>query len=151
MSGAAANTLVLPDVHRDVVAAAARAAYPAECCGLLIGRAVGDGYVVTEVRPTDNLSSEPLSAFEVDFAVRLRREKELAGSERRILGIYHSHPGASAQPSPRDLEAAWEPGLIWLIAGIGSAGVGDVAAFQYQDDDGPGGRFRALSISAGTV
>ena len=35
-----------------------------------------------------------------------------------MVGIYHSHPTGLARPSPRDLEAAWEPDLVWLIIGI---------------------------------
>jgi proteasome lid subunit RPN8/RPN11 len=33
-----------------------------------------------------------------------------------VTGFYHSHPRGGAEPSERDLNAAW-PGYIYLIVG----------------------------------
>lgn len=94
------------------------AAFPAEACGLLVGRRDEDAVLVTEVHPSPNLADEPGRAFEVDPALRLALAKRLRGGAEAVVGVYHSHPGQSAQPSRADLMRAWEPELVWLITSV---------------------------------
>lgn len=144
--------------HRAALRDHALAAYPKECCGLLIGRdgeAAGDGddrhdgddnandrdggassdtLLVTKVLPSVN--QDPAGgarAFEVDPELILTWHKRLRGTPERIVGHYHSHPDEPARPSATDLERAWEPGMIWLIVGVGR-GLAEIAAFQYQEE-----------------
>lgn len=103
-----------------VVVDAAEAAYPRECCGLLVGRDdAAASVVVTRVEPSANLSADGgYDRFEVDPALRFRLMRDLAEGPHRIVGHYHSHPDHPAQPSRRDLENAWEPDLVWLITSV---------------------------------
>ncbi len=99
------------------------AAYPSEACGLLVGRddAVDDesSVSVSRIEPSVNVAEgDNRSRFEVDPALRLRLQKELRGGPERVIGLYHSHPDSGAQPSRTDLEAAWEPDLVWLITSV---------------------------------
>ena len=95
---------------------AAAAAPDREICGLLFGAEGG----VDRAEAVDSVAENPSETFEIDpralFAA-LRAER--AGGPR-LIGHYHSHPNGSAEPSPRDLEAA-EPGKYWLIVGGGTA------------------------------
>ena len=104
------------------VVAAAEAAYPQECCGLLSGRADGAGearaITVTAVHPSRNLAAEPLRNFEIEPALRLRLQRELRDRGDSVVGLYHSHPDGRAQPSATDLDRAWEPDLAWLITAV---------------------------------
>lgn len=104
------------------VVAAAEAAYPQECCGLLSGRAQGSGaaraITVTAVHPSPNLASEPQRSFEIDPALRLRLQRDLRDRGDRVVGLYHSHPDGRAQPSSTDLDRAWETDLAWLITAV---------------------------------
>jgi proteasome lid subunit RPN8/RPN11 len=104
------------------VVAAAEAAYPQECCGLLAGRAEGKGadraITVTAVHPSSNIAREPHHTFEIDPALRLRLQRELRDSGDSVVGLYHSHPDGRAQPSATDLDRAWEPDLAWLITAV---------------------------------
>ncbi len=99
------------------------AAYPDEACGLLVGHDdVVDAersVTVTRAEPSTNVvEGDRASHFEVDPALRLRLQKELRGGPERVIGIYHSHPDSSAQPSATDLDAAWEPDLVWLVTSV---------------------------------
>jgi len=97
---------------------AAEAAYPAEGCGLLIGR--GQKIVrVSRVIPADNLEQErQTDRFELDPRVRFAAERAVRGGPDRIVGHWHSHPNGSPYPSPTDIARAYEPELIWLIVGV---------------------------------
>ena len=98
----------------------AEAAYPEEGCGLLIGYSEPpEDIIVTQIEISPNVAEEGTAGrFEVSPQLRLRVMRELEGGPERIIGHFHSHPDAPAQPSPRDLERAWEPGLVWLITAV---------------------------------
>ena len=107
-----------PALLRQIVDAS-EAAFPDEACGLLVGRREGEGAVlVTEVHTSPNLAERPRCAFEVDPALRLALQQRVRGSADAVVGVYHSHPGRSAQPSRADLMRAWEPELVWLITSV---------------------------------
>jgi proteasome lid subunit RPN8/RPN11 len=109
--------IVVEPTHLKAIADAAEAAYPNECCGLLVG--TGRRPVrVTRLLPAANLAGSSGNRFELDPRVRLDAERSLRGTAERVIGHYHSHPDGSALPSPTDLAEAWEPELIWLIVGV---------------------------------
>lgn len=114
--------IVLQPGHMKQIIDRAEAAYPAECCGLLVGLepdAGSDAWRVTRVEPSDNLASKGRNdRFEVDPRLRLRLQKELRDGPDTLIGVYHSHPDGPAQVSATDLECAWEPSLIWLITAV---------------------------------
>ncbi|CAA7622315.1 M67 family metallopeptidase [Magnetospirillum sp. SS-4] len=101
-----------------VIADAAEAAFPFECCGLLVGR--GQRVIeVTRLVPAPNLLAGCApDRFELDPRVRFATERALRGTAERLVGHWHSHPNGSPLPSPTDLEQAWEPEMIWLIAAV---------------------------------
>jgi proteasome lid subunit RPN8/RPN11 len=116
--------IVLEPRHLKQLVDAAEAAWPAECCGLLVGAGDPDRELrVARVVASPNLArgrdGRPARRrFEIDPALRLALERELRGGPQRVIGHYHSHPGRPAQPSRRDLDAAWEPDLVWLITAV---------------------------------
>jgi len=139
--------LLLASAVRDVIGREARAAFPEECCGLLLGLPAAEVLTVTRAHPTRNLAADRRRTFEVDFAERLKLQRELAGAPEDVVGMYHSHPGAPARPSAADLAQAWEPGWLWLIAAVDETAVTDLAAYRYDWSDEAEGRFTALAIS----
>lgn len=112
--------ILLSRADLKTIADAAEAAYPRECCGLLVGRREGaDAVVVTRVCPSPNVTEEDArSSFEVSPQLRFDLMRELGEGPERVVGHYHSHPDHPAQPSVRDLERAWEPDLVWLITAV---------------------------------
>jgi proteasome lid subunit RPN8/RPN11 len=131
--------LVLPDALRTQFAAEARAAFPRECCGLIEGVREGDAARALKLHPARNLASEP-DRFEIDPAAQFALLRALRGTERAVIGCYHSHPNGKAEPSPRDREGAGEEGFVWLIVALAAADASpSLAAFAGSD-------FRALSL-----
>jgi proteasome lid subunit RPN8/RPN11 len=108
--------IVLVPADRARIESEARAAFPRECCGLIEGRRDKSGIHVRAVHAVRNVA-DVTERFEIDPAehIRLLREARVRGNE--IVGCYHSHPGAHAEPSPRDRAGASEEGFLWLIAG----------------------------------
>jgi len=132
--------LVLPDRLRAQLAAEARAAYPNECCGLIEAAGAGDTLTVMALHPTKNLSDAP-DRFEIDPAEHIRLLRHLRGTGRGIVGCYHSHPNAAGEPSATDRERAIDESFVWLIAGLGAAGVATLGAFIFE-----AGGFRRLPL-----
>jgi proteasome lid subunit RPN8/RPN11 len=97
--------------------------FPRECCGLLLGKFVGDFIKVEEVAEAENVLGSAVT-FEIDsefvFKVIDRAEK----SGRELIGIYHSHPNVPAYISSSDNEIMrlW-PGVAWLVLSVTSQGV----------------------------
>jgi proteasome lid subunit RPN8/RPN11 len=132
---AATVSLRIGSVLRAALRDHGQAAYPKECCGLLIGRDEGDDVVVTQVLPSVNLDPDGgTRAFEVDPELILTWHKRLRGTPERIVGHYHSHPNEPARPSATDLERAWEPGMIWLILSVGRGKLTELGAFRYVEE-----------------
>ena len=124
----------------------AAAAYPNECCGLLVGHDTDDGTVaVTRVIPSPNILTERArDRFEVDPQIRIDLEIELRGAHDRLVGHFHSHPDHPAVPSATDLERAYEPDLIWLITNVADGQAGDTKAYRL---DQTASQFTELEIS----
>ena len=123
----------------------AEAAYPDECCGLLIGR--GDdaaGIEVTQIAPSANLADDRRRRFEIDPALFVTLERTLTGAHERLVGLYHSHPDGAATPSAHDAAAAWAEGWIWLIVPVARGRAGEAAAHRLV---APGGPFEVVSLA----
>lgn len=110
--------------HRDALVAHAEAAAPNECCGYL--RA--SGATVEEVFRAENLRDSPYG-YEFDFET-LKAVNDL-DDEGFEVGIYHSHPRSSAQPSQTDINLAQYPHWTYLIVSLD--GDPDVRAWRIRD------------------
>ncbi len=142
----------IPDPIVRTIEAAAEAAYPDECCGLLVGRD-GDGgeVVVTAVAPSPNVAQgDHADSFEVDPQVRFDVMRRLdgknadAGARERIVGHYHSHPDHPPKPSARDLDMAYEPELVWVIVGVDD---GHATAMRAHRLDEAAKRFEEIELA----
>ncbi len=122
---------------------AACAGYPLEVCGLLIGdRPEPDVWRVTEARAVENLNRERAAdRFLLDPKAFLRIDRELAGTDREIVGVYHSHPDCPARPSPTDRENAWED-FVYPILSVENGRMSDIRAWCLDAE----GRFREVRI-----
>ena len=57
-------------------------------------------------------------------------QKAARANGRAIIGCYHSHPNGRAEPSPRDLEAAFGEGFVWVIAAVSADLKATTRAFE---------------------
>lgn len=145
--------ILLSPAQRRQIAAAAEAAYPEECCGLLVGRARDGGDIeVTRVAPSRNIALTDAGAprrrdrFEVDPELRFALMREIEGTELRIVGHYHSHPDHAPEPSAHDLACVFEPELIWLIVSVETGRAVRIAAHV---PDESAKRFREITLKTG--
>ena len=109
----------------------ARAAYPAECCGLIEGKRDGDLVHGLALHPARNIAARR-DRFEIDPQDHFAALKAALTNGRAIIGCYHSHPGGTPTPSQTDHAGAGEEDFLWLIAALGQAdGPVTLAAFVY--------------------
>lgn len=111
------SVLFLPDIVRAHLMKEARNAFPRECCGLVEGTVSGVHARACALHATRNLADEP-DRFEIDPVVQFALLRRLRGTERGVIGCYHSHPNGRPGPSARDCAAAVDEGFLWLIAAL---------------------------------
>lgn len=126
----------IPRAALRVIEGAAQTAWPRECCGLLIGMRQGASVEITRANPSPNRAADPRVAFEIDPELWLRLTRTLEDGPEQVVGLYHSHPDGPAQPSARDLAAAWGPDLIWIVTSVTRGQPPRSAAFRLADDGG---------------
>lgn len=123
--------------------ASAERHYPDEACGLLLGKVTNQDWHIDEAREVPNLNTErSADRFILDPAAYQTADRELRGTDREIIGIYHSHPDCPAKPSPTDLSNAWE-GFAYIIV---STCEGHAVDTQCWALNGEGTRFRAVTV-----
>lgn len=127
----------------------ARARYPEECCGGLLGRNDGDrGRTITRAIPVRN---ERRSDRERRYLLGPRQVLELEDVAERegleVVGFFHSHPDHPAVPSEHDRRHAW-PWYSYLIVAVEDGEPRDLrswrllrdrSTFDEEDVNVPGG------------
>jgi proteasome lid subunit RPN8/RPN11 len=113
--------LFLSGADRRRLAVRAVAAFPEECCGILVGRRrCENDTVVSRLVATANVSRERERRFEIAPREVLRVERGSRAAGEQIVGFYHSHPRGGGRLSSVDREHAW-PGASYLIVAQGGA------------------------------
>ncbi|MHB1204103.1 MAG: M67 family metallopeptidase [Rhodospirillaceae bacterium] len=117
------RVILSPD-DAALIRAYARAAYPQECCGLLLGKGEvrAGSIVVGHIVAAANVAADPLRHFAIDPQFLFDRHRSVRETNMRIIGHYHSHPNGRAEPSGEDLAMAHEPGAVWIIAAVAGNG-----------------------------
>ena len=125
-------TLRLPDALAEEIRRHGEAAYPAECCGALIGRVDGDAKEVVKLATAVNRRTDDPHRYLIapDDLRRLEREVGAAGLE--IVGYYHSHPDHPAAPSRFDADHAW-PWYSYLIVRVDRGRGAELASWVLDD------------------
>ena len=117
----------------------ARAGYPYEVCGVLLGRNGAGERRVDRVVPAVNREREsPRVRYEIapEDLVRIQREGRDGG--REILGYYHSHPDHPARPSETDRRIAAEglsDGVVHVVVGVEAGERASPSAWVFHDCD----------------
>lgn len=132
----ALTRIALPRAALRVIEGAAQAAWPRECCGLLVGLRQGAAVEITRANPSPNRAADPRVAFEIDPELWLRLTRTLEDGPESVVGLYHSHPDGPPAPSARDLAAAWGPDLIWIVTSVARGQPPRSAAFRLVEADG---------------
>ena len=106
----------------------ARAEYPNEACGLIIGDApAADGGRALRFEPTRNAAASPLR-YEIDSADLLRLTMATDDRDEVFWGIVHSHVRSAARPSPTDIGLAFYSDALYVLVALAEAPDTTVAA-----------------------
>jgi proteasome lid subunit RPN8/RPN11 len=110
----------------------ARAAQPAECCGLIGGDEEGRTQTIYRLK---NIAANSETAYEAAPEELFAAQRTMRERGERLLAIYHSHPRAvTPSPSETDVRLAYYPSATYLIVGLaGSEPV--ISAFQISERD----------------
>ena len=81
------------------------------------------GWRATAVHEAANVAEDASRRFLIDPQAQFDLMRGLRGTERRLIGCYHSHPDGEAKPSATDGAHAYEAGFLYVIA-AGSPGIG---------------------------
>jgi proteasome lid subunit RPN8/RPN11 len=137
-------TLRLPEALLGEIRRHGEGAYPAECCGALVGRLSDGTKEVVRLAPAVNRRTDDPHRYLIspDDLRRLESDLRLEGLE--IVGYYHSHPDHPAVPSGFDTEHAW-PWYSYLIVRV-ERGQGLDAASWTLDDEQPLMRPESLEV-----
>ena len=114
----------------EILRQAAAAAYPHECCGLLVGEGES-AIVITEIVPTPNTADDPRRAFSIDPQAQFDLLRRVRDGKGRVVGHYHSHPDGGAIPSSHDLAMAYDPETIWVVMAASAGNVSVPKAFRH--------------------
>ena len=138
---AVSSTLILPTMLCEQLAAEARAAFPNECCGLIEGVITPEGWHILALHGSKNLASDPARAFLIDPQMHFELLRALRGTDRAIIGCYHSHPNGRGEPSARDRDEAVDDRFILIVVAGGAvsaymfdAGARDFAPLMLRPD-----------------
>jgi proteasome lid subunit RPN8/RPN11 len=126
-------TLRLPGALADEIRHHGEAAYPAECCGALVGRVEGAAKEVLRLSPAVNRRTDDPHRYLIAPDDLRQLEREVRGAGQEILGYYHSHPDHPARPSAFDAEHAW-PWYSYLIVRVDRGRGADMASWVLDDE-----------------
>lgn len=124
--------LRIDSVLLDAVRRQGERAYPAECCGVLVGTA-GEVKEVVRLVPVRNRRTDDPHRYLIAPDDLRRIEAELRSLRQDVLGCYHSHPDHPAIPSAFDVAEAW-PWYSYLIVRVDGGQAADVASWVLDDD-----------------
>jgi [CysO sulfur-carrier protein]-S-L-cysteine hydrolase len=123
----------LPHALAGEMFAHARAASPAECCGLL----GGDGESAASVYPLRNVAARPEVAYEAAPEELFEAQRLMRARGEALVGVYHSHPrSGEPEPSRTDVRLAFYPEAFYFIIGFDGAGECVLRAFRISEREG---------------
>ena len=112
------SSVRLPVAIVDELIAHARAGYPNEACGLILGSApAAEGGRPLRFVPTRNAAASP-HRYEIDSADLLRLTLEADERDEAFWAIVHSHVRSPARPSPTDIGLAFYPDALYLLVSL---------------------------------
>lgn len=134
MDHATGDPVILLAAVYDQIRAHANAAYPVEAIGLL-GAAASDRRIAAAV-PMANSARRPGARAIVLGSELSSASERLAAAGWHQVGVYHSHPDATAQLSRQDRRPA-RAVSVEIIVSVGPAGASAVRAWLVGPSDQP--------------
>ena len=112
----------------------AQKTYPHECCGVMVGSVENGVKTVTQLIPAENQRTDsPANRYLITPDLLNELEKKLKGTDRAIVGFFHSHPDVPARPSTYDQDHAW-PWYSYVIVSVNEGEAGEIHNWKLRDD-----------------
>ncbi len=111
----------------------ARNTYPEECCGFLLGVDSGERKIHRAIAAQNVNSDSRRNRYNINPIELMRADEEGRKSNLNLIGVYHSHPDAPAQPSQFDLEHAW-PWYTYLVLSVQNGEPKNISAWFLRED-----------------
>ena len=122
------NLMLAPGLLERVIADA-KASYPREGCGFLVGRRIAERFI-----PMRNVCSSEVE-YEADPAEVASAFRGIRETGETLIAIYHSHPHSPARPSRTDVERSYYPDAAYLIISLADLERPQAAAFRIADGE----------------
>lgn len=121
--------------QRKAIARHGERTYPDEGCGVLIGQHGGDAIQVADVMTVDNAREDSQhNRYIIAPEDVLNAERQAEAQGLVLVGFFHSHPDAPAEPSAYDLEHASWPGLAYVIQSVREGHAQELRAWELSPD-----------------
>ena len=128
--------LALPSEWETVIRIEGEAAYPNECCGVLMGEADGAGNKFakrTAAIHNAREDGERYHRFLITPEDLFHAEQTARASGLDVIGFYHSHPDHPAAPSEYDKDHAL-PFYSYVIVSVRQGVAGELASWELTAD-----------------
>jgi len=112
------------------------AAYPNECCGVLIGEVDNDGIkTVKRTLTIDNAreDGEQYHRFLITPEDMMKAEQTARANKLDVIGFYHSHPDHPSKPSGYDKDHAL-PFYSYVIVSVDKGKAQILTSWELTDD-----------------
>ena len=115
---------------------AGEAAYPDECCGILMGDIDNDGNKIvkrTEAINNAREDGEKYHRFLITPEDMLHAEQTARAAKLEVIGFYHSHPDHPASPSDYDRDHAL-PFYSYVIVSVEKGRAKELTSWELSAD-----------------
>jgi len=120
---------VIEAAAMDSIRSHVAAEYPAEGCGMLLGRDVDGERHVSQAIPARNVEAEAATRYTIAAEDFLMAEREARARRLEVVGFYHSHPDVEPTPSATDTRDAWRD-YTYVIVGVRAGKSDEVTAWR---------------------
>lgn len=142
--------IIISEENLEIIGQQGIKNYPYECCGLLLGVINNLEKKVIKVIPTNNdwenqkylfpanytkdLKRDIRDSFAINPLTFLKVQKEARNDNLNIIGIYHSHPDHSANPSNFD-EAIASSVYSYVIVSVEKGEVKEMLSWVLNEEN----------------
>jgi proteasome lid subunit RPN8/RPN11 len=109
--------------------------YPHECCGALLGRAIGNGWQIEAAVKAGNTRTDSAhNRYQIAPAELVKIERKARQRGLDIGGFYHSHPDHPAHWSQTDYAEAHWLGCSYVITAVANGKAAVTNSFRLAGD-----------------
>jgi len=106
---------MIPNTLRRQWIACCRQRLPYETCGIVLGHCRDDRLHIDGFTVIRNMAIRPEHSFSFEPAEWVRAWYEAERSGKSVVGVFHSHPDGTIDPSAADGDGRLNWGTYWIV------------------------------------